>query len=471
MSETVEKTESYLAEAAGISVLVNGLTKTYNIYPRPVDRMMRRLPWWPTNPKQVHAVRDVNFQVHRGETLGIIGRNGSGKSTLLEMIVGTLAPDLGSVEVRGRISALLELGAGFDMEFTGRENLYLNAHLLGFSRDEIEHRVPSILEFSELGDFIDQPVKTYSSGMFVRLAFAVAISVDPDILIIDEALAVGDAAFQRKCFARIEKLKEGGATILFVSHSERMLLELCDRALLMHQGHQLMLGTPKDVVSAYHRVLFDPDWAAEATDPEAFRSRLGRDGIKDDQLVPLADTRTSRSHFDPSLVSKSRFEYENQGATLHDPMVLDQDGEQVNMLRHGDRYTYTYEISFHEDSREVRCGMLIKTVTGLELTSCGTTSRRQAVAFVPAGSTLTVSFAFTCSLLADDYFFNCGVSSVKDGARDFMHRIIDAVMIKVMPEPSLPAGHIVDLEYAPRVRLSTPDGEERMLVRDGVPVD
>ena len=226
-----------------LAIRVDDVSKAFAIYDKPHHRLLQQLfpnagrSWH----REFHALRNIAFDVRRGETVGIVGRNGSGKSTLLQIICGTLTPSAGRVEVNGRIAALLELGAGFNPEFSGRENVFLNATVLGLQRSEIEQRFDAIAAFADIGEFMDQPVKSYSSGMYVRLAFAVAINVTPDILIVDEALAVGDEAFQRKCHARIERLRNDGATILFVSHSAGMVIELCNRAVLLGCGGLLMV--------------------------------------------------------------------------------------------------------------------------------------------------------------------------------------------------------------------------------------
>ncbi|MFT5591573.1 MAG: lipopolysaccharide transport system ATP-binding protein, partial [Bradyrhizobium sp.] len=242
---------------AEFAIRVQGLSKHYQIYETPRDRLrqfclptLRRLAGLASKQyfTEFQALHDVSFEIKKGETVGIIGRNGSGKSTLLQLICGTLTPSSGSVLTQGRIAALLELGSGFNPEFTGRENVYMNAAVLGLDRAEIDLRYDDIVAFADIGEFIDQPVKTYSSGMAVRLAFAVAINVDPEILIVDEALSVGDELFQRKCFSRIEAIRAKGATILLVSHSGGQIVELCDQAVLMDAGEKLAIGTPKQIV-------------------------------------------------------------------------------------------------------------------------------------------------------------------------------------------------------------------------------
>lgn len=248
-----------------IAIKVENLSKCYQIYDQPRDRLkqfllprLRRLASLP--PKQYYrefwALKDVSFEVKKGETVGIIGRNGSGKSTLLQMICGTLSPTTGSVTTHGRIAALLELGSGFNPDFTGRENVYMNASILGLSKDEIDARFDEIAAFADIGEFIERPVKTYSSGMMVRLAFAVQAQVEPNILIVDEALAVGDAKFQARCFERLKQLKEGGTSILLVTHSTEQIVTHCSRAVLLDHGNVFEAGDSKRVVNCYLDLLF-----------------------------------------------------------------------------------------------------------------------------------------------------------------------------------------------------------------------
>ena len=248
-----------------IAIKVENLSKCYQIYAQPRDRLkqfvlprLQRIAG--KSPKQYFrefwALKDVSFEVKKGETVGIIGRNGSGKSTLLQMICGTLNPTGGTIQTNGRTAALLELGSGFNPEFTGRENVYLNGAVLGLTNDEIDNRFDDIASFADIGDFIEQPVKTYSSGMVVRLAFAVAVNVDPQILVVDEALSVGDELFQRKCYSRIETIKDKGATIIFVSHSASIINQLCDEAILINHGKILLRGAPRSITKKYHQLLF-----------------------------------------------------------------------------------------------------------------------------------------------------------------------------------------------------------------------
>ena len=257
---------------------VAGLAKCFHTYERPGDRLRQALVpplqrWLGRPPSQYYrefwALRDVSLSIGRNETVGIVGRNGSGKSTLLQCICGTLTPTMGTVRTQGRIAALLELGSGFNPEFSGRDNVFMNGAVLGLSRAEVEQRFDAIAAFADIGAFLDQPVKTYSSGMAVRLAFSVAINLNPDVLVVDEALSVGDELFQRKCFARIETLKAEGMTVLFVSHSGATVVDLCDRAVLLDGGELLSIGKPGEIVSRYQKLLYAP-----ATEREQVRNEI-----------------------------------------------------------------------------------------------------------------------------------------------------------------------------------------------------
>jgi len=456
------------------AIRVENLRKAYQIYGKPEDRLKQAL--WrgrKTFFREFVALDDVSLEVRRGETIGVLGRNGSGKSTLLQIIAGTLTPSAGTVARNGRVAALLELGAGFNPEFTGAENARLNASILGLGPEEIEEVYPRILDFAEIGAFIDQPVKTYSSGMYVRLAFATAIAVDPDILIVDEALSVGDEAFQRKCFARIHQIQENGGTILFVSHSTGSVVELCSRAVLMDQGRLLLVDKPKSVVGFYTRLLYDtgsergsileaiekrrltlenppaPDTSGEtSTGPtEILGERDPEDGTPTDQ----ADTDPFEPYFDPNLQSTSRQEYGSRGAVIHEPHIETLDGRRVNVLRRGDRYVYTFRVEFAEPLQRLRFGMFVRTRTGLDLGGAASFPPSTAMPSAEAGQAVTVRFAFDCLLLPDAYFLNAGASAVIDGERQFVHRITDAVMIRVMPEPDMTAAGLVDLRIEPHV--------------------
>jgi lipopolysaccharide transport system ATP-binding protein len=434
--------------------------------------------------KEFWALRDVGFEVRKGETVGIVGRNGSGKSTLLQMICGTLNPTAGAVTVRGRIAALLELGAGFNPEFTGRENVRLSGLLYGLSERELNARFGAICDFAEIGDFIDRPVKTYSSGMYVRLAFSVAINVSPDVLVVDEALSVGDEAFQRKCFARIDRIRKGGATVLFVSHAAGTVTELCNRALLLDRGELLTQGSPKYVVSRYQKILYSPvaqypsirERIRAGREEEAFPSDEGgtsgmsapdRAGVgstvargaptpravRDSAANRTHATGVDRSFFEAGLIPKSTFRYDSNGASILDPHVETPDGRRVNILQSQSEYVYVYRVRFDRAVGNVRCGMLIKAVTGLDLAGCVTSWHGDDLPNVEAGSELEVRFRFPCLFAAGAYFLNAGVQGSVAGEDVYLDRWIDGAMFKVLHEDGRLATTTMDLDIRPEIHV------------------
>jgi lipopolysaccharide transport system ATP-binding protein len=437
-------------------VEIRGLTKTFPIYDKPHYRLMQMLlagrrRWH----REFTALSDINLVVQRGETVGIVGRNGSGKSTLLQIICGTLAPTGGEVRVRGRVAALLELGAGFNPEFTGRENVHLNGTVLGLTRAEVERKLDSILAFAEIGDFIDRPVKTYSSGMYVRLAFAVAIHVEPDLLVVDEALSVGDEAFQRKCFARIERLREDGCTVLFVSHAATTVVELCDRAILLDRGDLLVDGLPKAVISRYQRMLYAPqERLAELRDQMkleraegelvAQESPVGSSSSRSASVVSRNES-SYEAHFDEDLRSQSEVVYQRQGVMIIDPHLELPNGTRVNVINAGKKYIYTYDVEFDQGVASARFGMMIKTLTGVEIAGAVSALANEALEWVDAGTHLAIRFEFTCALAGGTYFMNAGVLGRLGEGETYLDRRIDAFMFRVMPSASRLSTGFVDL--------------------------
>lgn len=448
-----------------VAIRVENLSKCYQIYDRPQDRLrqsiiprLQRLAGRVSTQyfRDFWALRDVSFDVRKGEAVGIIGRNGSGKSTLLQMICGTLNPTYGSVQISGRIAALLELGAGFNPEFTGRENVYMNAAVLGLNKEEIDSRFDGIAGFADIGDFIEQPIKTYSSGMVVRLAFAVAINVDPEILVVDEALAVGDELFQRKCFSRIEAIRSGGATILMVSHSGAQIVQLCDRAILIDRGERISDGSPKTVVGYYQKLLYTPDEKHNEI-REQIRE-ANESGAIDLHSIdnPLQPQHTS-SHkssdqpesFDPNLKPRSTIEYESYGAYIENPMVLTCSGEQVNNLVRGNTYVYRYTVRFTKSATNVRFGMLIKTISGLELGGAASANASRGLPIIEAGAIYRIEFRFRCALNSSVYFLNAGVVGDVNGVETYLHRLIDVAMFRVLPDADNLATGIIDFDCVP----------------------
>lgn len=412
------------------AVSLRGVSKAYRVFDKPVDRLKQLLVHDGSRFYREHwALREINLDIPRGECIGIVGRNGSGKSTLLRIICGTLTPTTGSIDVSGRIAPMLELGTGFNPEMTGRENLYLNAEILGLSRPEIDRRFDEIVSFADIGDYLDQPVKTYSSGMSARLAFAVSINVQPDILVTDEALAVGDEAFQRKCFAKIQQIKEQGATIIFVSHAAGQVLELCDRAVLLHQGEMLTLGKPKHVVGDYQRLIYAPREAQERIRDEI------KQGVAPQHIVERTmDAAPVADGFNPALVSKSVVAYESRGAVISDIQLINEVGEQVNELNSGYTYRYCYRVKFHRRALMVRFGMLLKTVVGLELGGAVSHSPGRGVPLIEAGQVVDVVFPLNLKLAPFTYFLNAGVVGLDGDEEVYLHRIVDALPFRIKPK-------------------------------------
>jgi len=438
-----------------LSIKVEQLSKCYQVYERPRDRLKQfilpRLRRTVMASPQVYyrdfwALRDVSFSVKKGETVGIVGRNGSGKSTLLQMICGTLSPTAGSVETSGRIAALLELGSGFNPEFTGRENVYLNAAVLGVPRDEINARFDDILAFAEIGDFIERPVKTYSSGMVVRLAFAVQAMIDPDIFVVDEALAVGDEKFQRKCFARLEELKDKGTSILFVSHSAPSIIEFCDRTLFLERGERLMYGAAAPVVRSYQKLIYAAPSDYEllvASYREADRAGAvpasGREATAAKPGMPEA---APSEYFDPGLVPSTTEAYRPQGAEIQRFIIRNAAGAQVNVLKPGDTYVFEMAGRVHEALPGVYWGLHIRNVAGAEVTGQRYPEEGEFFTNMPPGGHFTIKFSFRVSLLPGVYFIGGGIWS--SGEPNCAHRIIDALMIRVAPSGKLKSFGYVD---------------------------
>lgn len=451
------------------AIRVEKLSKCYRIYGKPRDRLLQMLARGRRRYfQEFWALKDISLVVGHGETVGIVGRNGSGKSTLLQLICGTLNPSAGSIETHGRIAALLELGSGFNPEFTGRENVYLNAALLGLSKEETDARYNAITAFADIGEFIEQPVKTYSSGMVVRLAFAVAVHAEPQILVVDEALAVGDELFQRKCFSRIEAIKAKGATVLFVSHSGTTIVELCDRAVLLDDGELLAVGPPKTVIGLYQKLLYAPaekrtgirnelKAAATSAPPSTDSEHVHTDPSLELWLGKLGMPPGVQEEFlDPQLQPLSTISYESHGAAIEAAQILNLEGKPVNCLRRGQRYRYAYRVRFEKETKNVRFGMLIKGLTGIELGGAVTSSSGlDSIGHVAMGDEVHVEFSFRCNLNPGIYFLNAGVLGARNGVETFLHRLVDACMFRVLPAEANLATGIVDFDCRPQVTISS----------------
>jgi lipopolysaccharide transport system ATP-binding protein len=436
-----------------LAIKVNNLTKSYRLYVQPIDRVKESLSFSrKTYHTNFHAVKNLSFEVQKGESVGIIGRNGCGKSTLLKMITNVLTPTSGQVTVDGEISAILELGAGFNPEMTGIDNVYLNASIAGLTKAETDNKFEKINEFAELGEFIYQPLKTYSSGMKARLAFAVAINVDPDILIIDEALSVGDVAFQRKCYAKIEQIRSNGATILFVSHSESSIVSLCNRAIWISNGEKILDGIPKLVTGLYlkysNEVHIDKskisiEYREITRKGDVSKHPHTKEAESADQAqVKHLDSKGVSDFYDPELQPLSKIPYAAHGAEISDVNLTTLAGDQVNVITQGKCYIYRYKITFQESINDVLCAMTIKTSNGIIIAGGHYPEVKQYMRITE--KEIEVFWQWRCNLLKGVYFFNAGVSN----AQGFMHRIVDAYMIRVVnrPEEKI-ATHLIDLDF------------------------
>jgi len=410
-------------------IKVHNVTKVYRLYNNPIDRLKESLhPFKRTYHRDFYALKDINFEIKKGETVGIIGRNGSGKSTLLKIIAGVLTPTKGRVNIHGKVSAILELGAGFHPEMNGLENIYLNTSINGMSRSDADAKIDEIIAFSELEEFVHQPLKTYSSGMKARLAFGVAITIEPDILIVDEALAVGDAAFQRKCFAKMEQLRESGVTILFVSHSEASITALCNRAIWISNGEKIIDAEPKLVTGLYMKNANKKQINKQEIQKELeeLEKKNEETDKKEKKIKPKSQIEEC---YDPSLKPRSTIYYEEKGAKISDVKITTMDGDEVNILLHGKEYLYKYKVKANQNIQDPRFGCLIKNKQGIGLAGGSYSLLEQEEKRNLAVGSYDIAWKFKCIFNEGVYSLNAGFSSNKE----HLHRIIDAYLFKVKP--------------------------------------
>jgi ABC-type polysaccharide/polyol phosphate transport system ATPase subunit len=387
---------------------VENVSKQYRIYAQPRDRLKESLTRgrWKRH-QEFWALKNINFEVQKGTTTGIIGPNGSGKSTLLQIITGTLDPTHGDVFYEGRIAALLELGAGFNPDFTGIENVFMNAALMGFSRKQTEALLPEIERFAEIGPFIHQPVKTYSSGMYVRLAFSVAVASEPEILIVDEALAVGDAVFQHRCLRRIKEIQERGATILFVSHDAAAIRALCSRAILLHEGHQVADGKPLDVINQYRKLIMSQTAAFEAV--EAGETKPVEDARwVDDLRAPLKPT----------------YRHGDGSAEVLSVELLNANHVRVDLVETGEPLLVRVRILFHEDRSDPVCGFLIRNRFGIHVYGTNTDLQQMDIGPVQRGDVVEVIFSFNGWLGPDLFSITVAAHSADNISYDWMDGVV-----------------------------------------------
>lgn len=408
-----------------IAIAVEKVCKVYKLYDKPKDRMFEALGLTKKKKYTEHfALSDVSFDVKQGECVGIIGTNGSGKSTILKIITGVLNPTSGSVKVDGRISALLELGAGFNQEYSGMENIYLNGTMNGFTEQEIEARMKDILDFADIGDYVYQPVKTYSSGMFVRLAFSVAINIDPEILIVDEALSVGDVFFQAKCYHKFEEFKKMGKTIMIVSHDLSSIAKYCDRVVLLNQGIKLGEGEPKEMIDDFKRVLVG-QYELPASKSE--QSLLNDADVQEAVQKDIAAKKKSADALNP-------LEYGTNEAQIEEFYLTDDHGARTNAIIKGAEFGIHMRVRFYANLPAPIFAFSIKTAKGTEITGTNTMFEKAFLEPVRAGAVKEISFVQKMSLQGGSYLISFGVTGYNGNDFQVYHRLYDALDVTVISD-------------------------------------
>lgn len=427
-----------------IAIQVTNVEKIYKLYDKPSDRIKEAMGFGRgKHHREHHALKGVNMTIRQGECVGIIGTNGSGKSTILKIITGVLTPSRGEVKVNGRISALLELGAGFNMEYNGIENIYLNGTMIGFSEKEIDEKMDAILEFADIGEYVYQPVKTYSSGMFVRLAFAVAINIEPEILIVDEALSVGDVFFQAKCYHKFEEFKQMGKTIVFVSHDLSSISKYCDRVVLLNQGTKLGEGEPKQMIDIYKQVLVGqytvPDLESGhgslLDDEDLRRAAAGHKEAGAGQAggsvkVTLADGQVEGGIAE----NPEHLEYGSKKALITEYYITDEKGTKTSAILKGSSFTICMKVRMMENLHAPIFAFTIKNVRGTEITGTNTMFEKAFLEPVEAGEVREVSFTQEMNLQGGDYLLSLGVTGYENDDFTVYHRLYDVLNLTVISD-------------------------------------
>ena len=461
-------------EEAEKIISVDQVSKVYRLYDKPIDRLLESISLRKKSyHKDFYALRDISFSVGRGEAVGIIGTNGSGKSTMLKIITGVLSATTGKVESRGSICALLELGAGFNQDYTGIENIYMNGTMMGFSKAEMDEKLPAILEFADIGDFVYQPVKSYSSGMFVRLAFALYISIDPEVLIVDEALSVGDVFFQAKCYHRMDELKRKGTTILMVTHDLGSVMKYCDRVVLFHKGEKVGEGLPGQMVDKYKKILAGKDPHAEqfmeeqnflgnvdgeaigtisvagTNEQDASTGNAGTTGAEDkagtagtantaDTAEPISP-KSGQSSQKPTgfmkdhlTLNPSSQQYGNGKAEILDFGVLDKDGRPSNVLLKGEEFSIKERIVFHDDIAAPIFTFTIKDKRGMDLSGTNTLFEGKEIPAVKKGDEYFCTFTQRMNLQGGEYLLSISCTGFEEGEHTVYDRKYDITSITVL---------------------------------------
>ena len=424
-------------------VEVKNLTKVYQLYNKPIDRLKEGISLTRKNyHRDFYALNDISFDVEKGESFGIIGVNGSGKSTLLKILTGVLSKTSGDVKVDGKVAALLELGAGFNLDYTGIENIYLNGTMMGFSKEEMDEKLDKIIEFADLkDDAINRPVKEYSSGMFVRLAFSLSIAVEPEILIVDEALSVGDIFFQTKCYKRMDELKSKGTTIIMVTHDLGAVIKYCDRTMVLHNGNQVAIGAPHEMVDLYKKILAgqEPTVAVgendnavgddilsshvEANANSVGANACGAQPVGADIIRPLKDSMSLNPHADI---------YGDMKAEFIDFGILDQKGNPATVIVKGETFTIKEKIRMNEDIKDPIFTWTIKDKRGTDLTGTNTMLEKVDTGFGEKGRVYDVSFTQKMRLQGGEYLLSMSCTSFEGDELKVHHRMYDVISLTVL---------------------------------------
>lgn len=430
-----------------MAISLKNIKKVYMLYDKPIDRLKEAMSLsHKIYHKDFYALDGISFEVEKGTTVGIIGTNGSGKSTILKIISGVLNPTEGSVRVDGNISALLELGAGFNMDYTGIENIYMNGTMMGFSREEMDGKLEDILAFADIGDFVYQPVKTYSSGMFVRLAFALAINVEPEILIVDEALSVGDVFFQAKCYKRMDEIRKNGTTILMVTHDMGSIIKYCDKVILLNKGAFVAEGDPGKMVDLYKKIL------ANRWDDLGIELEDEKEKMKLNSLEPVPAKKGEGSMRDKLTLNPNLTEYGDKRARIYDFGVIDSKGEVSNLILKGEEFTIKEKIRFFTDIEMPIFTYTIKDKKGSDLTGTNTMFEGCDIKSVHAGDEYEVEFKQRMTLQGGEYLLSMSCTGYENGEHTVYHRLYDVTGITVVSNKNTVG--VYDMEPKVRTRLS-----------------
>jgi len=407
------------------AIEIHNLTKAYRLYNSPKDRLREIVSLrGKKHHHEFHALDDISINIEKGQTVGIVGQNGSGKSTLLKIICRVLQPTTGSAHVNGRVAALLELGAGFNPEFTGRENVYINGSLMGFNRDEMERRFPEIEAFADIGEFVDQPVRTYSSGMFVRLAFSAAINIDPEILIVDEALAVGDVLFQAKCFAKFREFKEKGVTIIFVTHALDLVTTHCDRAVLLDHGTLVTQGSPKSVVDEYNRIMASRNGVTLASKTEGNEDAMSQK-VSDSKEIEWQGL---------FRLNPNENRYGTQKAEILEAGIFTIENEPARVIQRNHEYLIKVKVRHKESMPAAITAFKFTDTKGTVL--CGTNTFYQNVEMgnMERGEVILVKFKQRININPGEYLLSVGAAAFEDGEYVVYDRRFDYMAIQIVAD-------------------------------------